>query len=125
MCTECHGAGGAGGDAPSLNRPRLLHAPTDVALVNIIQNGIPNTAMPPCAASRAEASARGHPVAGQAFGCEDSRDARKGAESYKSLGARLHIIGAGRQPRPACPVSASCADRVITAASNPRPGAAP
>src|SRR6478735_701577 len=46
MCTECHGAGGAGGDAPSLNRPRLLHAPTDAALVNIIQNGIPNTAMP-------------------------------------------------------------------------------
>src|ERR1700704_4510875 len=46
MCTECHGAGGAGGDAPSLNRPKLLHAPTDAALVNILQNGIPNTAMP-------------------------------------------------------------------------------
>ena len=46
MCAECHGAGGAGGDAPSLNRPKLLHAPTDVALVNILQNGIPNTAMP-------------------------------------------------------------------------------
>src|ERR1700730_2361843 len=46
MCTECHGAGGAGGDAPSLNRAKLLHASTDAALVNILQNGIPNTAMP-------------------------------------------------------------------------------
>ena len=26
MCTECHGAGGTGADAPSLNRPRLNHA---------------------------------------------------------------------------------------------------
>src|SRR6185369_4959988 len=46
MCVECHGAGGAGGDAPSLNRPRLLHAPTDAALIAILTNGIPNTAMP-------------------------------------------------------------------------------
>jgi cytochrome c oxidase cbb3-type subunit 3 len=46
MCVECHGAGGAGGDAPSLNRPRLNHAPDDTALANVIANGIPNTAMP-------------------------------------------------------------------------------
>ena len=46
MCVECHGAGGAGGDAPSLNRARLNHAPTDAALINILTNGIPNTAMP-------------------------------------------------------------------------------
>src|SRR5437870_9913833 len=46
MCVECHGAGGAGGDAPSLNRPRLNHAPDDQALANVIANGIPNTAMP-------------------------------------------------------------------------------
>jgi cytochrome c oxidase cbb3-type subunit 3 len=46
MCVECHGAGGAGGDAPSLNRPRLNHAPDDTALANAIANGIPNTAMP-------------------------------------------------------------------------------
>ena len=46
VCAECHGAGGAGGDAPSLNRAKLVHAPTDVALVAILQNGIPNTAMP-------------------------------------------------------------------------------
>ncbi|HEV3057677.1 MAG TPA: c-type cytochrome [Vicinamibacterales bacterium] len=46
MCVECHGAGGAGGDAPSLNRPRLNHAADDTALANVIANGIPNTAMP-------------------------------------------------------------------------------
>ena len=46
MCVECHGAGGTGGDAPSLNRPRLSHAPDDTALASVIANGIPNTAMP-------------------------------------------------------------------------------
>src|SRR5580704_5144535 len=46
MCVECHGAGGAGGDAPSLNRPRLNHAPDDAALANVIADGIPNTSMP-------------------------------------------------------------------------------
>jgi cytochrome c oxidase cbb3-type subunit III len=46
MCVECHGAGGTGGDAPSLNRPRLNHAPDDTALANVIANGVPNTAMP-------------------------------------------------------------------------------
>src|SRR5476651_1823197 len=46
MCVECHGAGGAGADAPSLNRARLMHAPTDAALINILTNGIPNTNMP-------------------------------------------------------------------------------
>jgi len=46
MCVECHGAGGTGGDAPSLNRPRLTHPPDDKALASVIANGIPNTAMP-------------------------------------------------------------------------------
>jgi putative heme-binding domain-containing protein len=46
MCVECHGAGGAGGDAPSLNRPRLNHARDDTALASVIADGIPNTAMP-------------------------------------------------------------------------------
>src|ERR1700712_5119319 len=46
MCTECHGAGGTGGDAPSLHRPRLNHAADDTALASVIANGIPNTAMP-------------------------------------------------------------------------------
>ena len=46
MCVECHGAGATGGEAPSLNRPRLSHAPDDKALASVIANGIPNTAMP-------------------------------------------------------------------------------
>jgi cytochrome c oxidase cbb3-type subunit 3 len=46
MCVECHGAGGTGGEAPSLNRPKLTHAPDDKALASVIANGIPNTAMP-------------------------------------------------------------------------------
>ena len=46
MCVECHGEGGAGGDAPSLNRPRLNHAADDTALARVIADGIPNTAMP-------------------------------------------------------------------------------
>ena len=46
MCVECHGVNGAGGDAPSLNRARLMHAPTDAALVKILEVGIPNTNMP-------------------------------------------------------------------------------
>ena len=46
MCGECHGADGVGGDAPSLNRPRLNHAPDDKALASVIADGIPNTAMP-------------------------------------------------------------------------------
>ncbi len=46
MCVECHGVNGTGADAPSLNRPRLMHAPTDAALVKILDVGIPNTNMP-------------------------------------------------------------------------------
>jgi len=46
MCAACHGVGGAGGDAPSLNRARLIHAPTDEALIKILTIGIPNTNMP-------------------------------------------------------------------------------
>src|SRR5260370_40345331 len=46
MCVERHGDGGAGGDAPSLNRSRLSHAPDDAALASVIADGIPNTAMP-------------------------------------------------------------------------------
>src|SRR3954471_5500335 len=46
MCVECHGVNGTGADAPSLNRARLVHAPTDAALVKILEVGIPNTNMP-------------------------------------------------------------------------------
>lgn len=46
LCVTCHGFDGAGGAGPPLNRPRLLSAPDDAALRNIIADGIPNRGMP-------------------------------------------------------------------------------
>jgi putative heme-binding domain-containing protein len=96
MCVECHGAGGAGGDAPSLNRARLLHAPTDEALIKILTNGIPNTGMPRVrrftdnemqqlvAYVRSLGKVSHTPVPG---------DVRKGGAIYKNLGcASCHIV---------------------------------
>jgi putative heme-binding domain-containing protein len=45
-CARCHGIGGAGDFGPPLTRAELRHAPTDSALRDIIQNGIPGTSMP-------------------------------------------------------------------------------
>ncbi len=96
MCVECHGAGGTGGDAPSLSRPRLGHAPDDAALANVIANGIPNTAMPRIrrftenelkqlvAYVRSLGKLTPERVAG---------DAKHGAALYKSLNcASCHIV---------------------------------
>jgi putative heme-binding domain-containing protein len=46
LCVTCHGFDGTGGAGPPLNRPRLLSAPDDAALRNIIAEGIPNRGMP-------------------------------------------------------------------------------
>lgn len=46
LCVTCHGFEGGGGDAPPLNRPKLLAAPDDEALRRIISEGIPNRGMP-------------------------------------------------------------------------------
>ena len=46
LCVTCHGFDGAGGAGPPLNRPRLLSAPDDASLRNIIAEGIPNRGMP-------------------------------------------------------------------------------
>jgi len=93
MCTECHGAGGEGGDAPSLNRAKLVHAPTDVALVNILQNGIPNTAMPRVRRFT-EAETRQLVAYVRSLGkVSEARvpgDARKGAEIYKNICMGCH-----------------------------------
>jgi putative heme-binding domain-containing protein len=45
QCARCHGASGTGGMGPSLQRPKLGRAPDDEALLGIIQDGIPGTAM--------------------------------------------------------------------------------
>jgi putative heme-binding domain-containing protein len=44
-CARCHGVGGAGGEGPALTRPVLRYAPDDAALVEVIKEGIPRTAM--------------------------------------------------------------------------------
>jgi len=46
MCVTCHGFDGAGGAAPPLDRPKLLLAPDEKALRNIIGEGIPDRGMP-------------------------------------------------------------------------------
>lgn len=46
QCALCHGIGGAGGRGPALNQPKLQRAPTQAALLKVIQGGIPGTEMP-------------------------------------------------------------------------------
>ena len=96
MCVECHGAGGAGADAPSLNRARLQHAPTDAALINILTNGIPNTNMPRIRRFT-DTEMRQLVTYVRSLGKVEVRapgDAKKGGDIYKSLGcAGCHIIG--------------------------------
>ena len=96
MCVECHGRDGAGGDAPSLNRARLMHAPTDAALVKILENGIPNTNMPRIRRFT-DTEMRQLVVYIRSLGrvaeAKLPGDAKKGADVYKGLGcAGCHII---------------------------------
>ena len=46
QCALCHGIEGTGGRGPTLNQPKLRHAPTQAALIKVIQEGIPGTEMP-------------------------------------------------------------------------------
>lgn len=45
QCAGCHGMEGQGGRGPSLNRPKLRHAPDDQALVKVVFDGLPGTGM--------------------------------------------------------------------------------
>src|SRR5580765_3778975 len=96
MCVECHGADGTGGDAPSLNRPRLSHASDDTALASVIGNGIPNTAMP--RVRRFSEAELGQLVAyvrslGKTTPEHVAGDAKKGAAIYKNLAcSACHIV---------------------------------
>jgi cytochrome c oxidase cbb3-type subunit III len=44
-CARCHGVNGGGGEGPPLARARLPRAPDDDALMRIMNQGIPGTAM--------------------------------------------------------------------------------
>jgi len=46
QCAYCHGDRGEGGRGPSLAHPRLVRAPDDLALFNVIARGIPESEMP-------------------------------------------------------------------------------
>jgi cytochrome c oxidase cbb3-type subunit III len=46
LCVTCHGFEGTGGSGPPLNRAKLVNAPDDATLRDIISNGIPNRGMP-------------------------------------------------------------------------------
>lgn len=54
QCAMCHGPEGEGGSGPTLQRPRLRHAPDDAALHRVIRRGIAGTAMPGTALSGRE-----------------------------------------------------------------------
>jgi len=45
-CARCHGMQGGGGEGANLAKPRLRHANDDQALYDLVENGIPGTAMP-------------------------------------------------------------------------------
>src|SRR4051812_25687390 len=96
MCAECHGAGGAGGEAPSLNRPRLSHAPDDKALASVIANGIPNTAMPRIRRFTESELKQLVAYVRSVGALEQGRvpgDAKKGAATYKNLAcSSCHIV---------------------------------
>src|SRR5580658_6186323 len=45
-CASCHGPYGEGSRGPTLARPVLPRAPTEEALIKLIEKGIPGTEMP-------------------------------------------------------------------------------
>jgi len=45
-CARCHGIQATGGFGPSLAQPKLRSAPDEAALIRVIRNGIPDSAMP-------------------------------------------------------------------------------
>src|SRR5689334_1272150 len=96
LCVTCHGFDGTGGMGPPLNRPKLLLAPDEAALRNIISEGIPDRGMPRVrrvtdnemrqlvAYVRSLGRTARPPVTG---------NAQKGREHYTRLGcAGCHII---------------------------------
>src|SRR5262245_8145133 len=46
LCVTCHGFDGTGGAGPPLDRPKLVLAPDEAALRNILSEGIPDRGMP-------------------------------------------------------------------------------
>ena len=96
MCVTCHGFEGAGGDAPSLNRPKLDRAPDDDALRSVIGDGLPDRGMP--RVRRLTNNELRQLVSyvrslGRTASLRSSANPQKGSEIYKGLGcASCHIV---------------------------------
>jgi putative heme-binding domain-containing protein len=96
MCVTCHGFEGAGGDAPSLNRPQLDRAPDDAALRSVIADGLPDRGMP--RVRRLTSNELRQLVSyvrslGRTASLPLSANTQKGEAIYKGLGcASCHIV---------------------------------
>ena len=96
LCVTCHGFDGTGGNGPPLDRPKLLLAPTEAALRNIIAEGIPDRGMP--RVRRVTDNEMRQLVAyvrslGRTARPPVNGNAQKGREQYARLGcAGCHII---------------------------------
>jgi putative heme-binding domain-containing protein len=101
-CAFCHGRGDDG-MAANLKSPRLPHAPSDAALYNVIQNGLPGTDMPP-AIGLSDEEIRGLVAYVRALGRSAPEptpgDARRGEQIFWSKGdcGSCHMV-AGRGGR--------------------------
>jgi mono/diheme cytochrome c family protein len=98
QCSYCHGPRGEGGRGATLARPRLLHAPDDAAMSQVILDGIPDSEMPghwltPHELSQLVAFVR---MLGRIAPQKIDGDAARGGELYASKGgcARCHTIAA-------------------------------
>jgi cytochrome c oxidase cbb3-type subunit III len=97
MCVTCHGFEGAGGDAPSLNRPKLDRAPDDDALRAVIADGLPDRGMPRVRRltnnELRQLVSYVRSLGRMPSSLPPSANARKGGEIYKELGcASCHIV---------------------------------
>jgi len=97
QCAWCHGAEGAGGAGPGLQRTTLKNAADDRALVQIVRNGIPGTDMPGFALSLTETTAWQTAAYVRSLGRTNPTaipgDSQRGAASYESLGcAACHVV---------------------------------
>jgi putative heme-binding domain-containing protein len=97
-CGLCHGQTGTGGKGPSLAQPTLVHAPDDIALTQVIENGIRGTEMPgsfgftPAELTSLVAYIRS---LGRTAVVKLPGDAARGKTIYQSKGAcaTCHIVG--------------------------------
>jgi cytochrome c oxidase cbb3-type subunit III len=97
MCVTCHGFEGAGGDAPSLNRPKLDRAPDDDALRAVIADGLPDRGMPRVRRltnnELRQLVSYVRSLGRMPSSLPLSANPRKGGEIYKELGcASCHIV---------------------------------